>query len=109
MAFLLAFVAVAVTIVLARRGILHPGDYLVEAALALHLAAFVAIISPNLIEHAGLIARGAPATAIQRSSFLLANGLSIELASAIVAVGALAAAMIRGQAFGGWHFDENRG
>lgn len=109
MAFLLAFVAVAITIVFARRGILHPGDYLVEAALALHLALFVAIISPNLIEHAGLIARGAPETAIERSSFLLANGRSIELAAVVVALGAVAAAAIRGRAFGGWHVADNRG
>jgi hypothetical protein len=47
--------------------------------------------------------------AIERSSFLLANGVSIEVASVVVTVGALVAAAMRGKAFGGWHFDENRG
>lgn len=109
MALLLAFVAVGVTLLLARRGILHPGDYLVEAVLALHLLVFVAVVTPTVSEHTGLIARGAPAPAIERSAFLLANGLSIELAAVIVAIGACAAAALRGKAFGGWHPDENRG
>lgn len=109
MAFVLAFVVVAVTLALAYRGILHPGDYLVEAALSLHLLVFVVVVTPTVGEHTGLIARGAPAPAIERSAFLLANGLSIELAAIIVALGACAAAALRGKAFGGWHPAENRG
>ncbi len=109
MVILLAVVVVAVTLLLARRGFLHPGDYLVEAALALLLALFVVILSPSVVQDADLAAIGAPAEAMARSAYLLANGVSIELASIVVALGAIGAAALRGKAFGGWHPSENRG
>lgn len=109
MVILLAFVVVAVTLLLARRGYLHPGDYLVEAALALLLALFVVVLTPSVVENADLAAAGAPAEAMARSAYLLANGVSIEVASIIVALGAIGAAVLRGKAFGGWHPSENRG
>ncbi len=109
MALLLALIVVAGTLILAKRGFLHPGDYLVEAALALLLALFVVILTPSTVQHTDLAASGAPASAIARSAFLLANGVSIELASIVVALGAVGAAALRGKAFGGWHPSENRG
>lgn len=109
MAILLAVVVVAVTLILARRGFLHPGDYLVEAGLALLLALFVVVLTPSVAQDAALAASGSPASALARSHFLLTYGVSIEVASVIVALGALGAAALRGQSFGDWHPSENRG
>lgn len=109
MAFVLALVAVTITILLAYRGFLHPGDYLVEAGLAFALAVFVVVLAPTAAQHAMLLARGVPAAEAARSAFLLANGGGIELAAAITGLGALAAAAVRGRALGGWHPSENRG
>ncbi|MEP7118115.1 MAG: hypothetical protein ABI880_11060 [Acidobacteriota bacterium] len=110
MTLVLAFIVVGMTLALAKRGFLHPGDYLVEAALALHVLVFAFVITPTALEHAELLARGAaPAQAIARSAYLLANGLSIEAASVVVAIGACLAAAQRGKAFGGWHPVEARG
>ncbi|MEZ5420613.1 MAG: hypothetical protein R2708_25170 [Vicinamibacterales bacterium] len=109
MVYVLALVAVTVTLLLAYRGFLHPGDYLVESGLAFGLALFVVVLTPSVSQHAQLLARGAPASAVERSAFLLANGVSIELASVVIALGALAAAAVRGKAFGGWRPSENHG
>ena len=46
MEFLLAAVAVVVALWLARHRILHPGDYVVAVALALHLAVFAFVLTP---------------------------------------------------------------
>ncbi len=109
MAILLALLVVAVTLILARKGFLHPGDYLVEASLALFLALFVVVLTPSAAQDSILAASGSPTSALARSAFLRTYGVSIELASIIVALGAVAAAALRGKAFGGWHPSENRG
>ncbi|MEZ5417109.1 MAG: hypothetical protein R2708_07185 [Vicinamibacterales bacterium] len=109
MAFLVALAAVAITWLLAYRGFLHPLDYVVEAGLALELAVFVVVLTPTAAQHALLAARGAPAEAIDRSAFLLANGVSIELAATLVALGALAAALIRRRTFDAGELVENHG
>jgi hypothetical protein len=93
--FLLASAAVAVALVLARRGVLHPGDYLVAAGLAVLLAVSVVGLAPTALDHRLLLERGAPPTAIARSEFLLRHGVWIELASIAAAVGAVIAAVVR--------------
>jgi hypothetical protein len=99
MAFLvLAVVASMLTIVLARRRYLHPGDYLVEAVLAVLLAWFVVVLSPSPLEHQRLVGHGMPASALSRSAFLLDHGAEIELASLLLAGAACAAALVRRRA-----------
>jgi len=100
MAILLAIAGVAVVLVLARRGWLHPGDYVVAAVLALFLLLFTVILSPSAHQHADLLATHPPANAVARSAFLLANGLRIELAALVFGLGATMAALVRRR---GWH------
>jgi len=100
MAILLAVAGVAGVLVLARRGWLHPGDYVVAAVLAMFLLLFTVILSPSAQQHADLLAAHPPANAVARSAFLLANGLRIELAALIFALGAMWAALLRRQS---WH------
>ncbi|MGD9905074.1 MAG: hypothetical protein AB7U83_16530 [Vicinamibacterales bacterium] len=100
MAILLAVAGAAGVLLLARRGWLHPGDYLVAAALAALLLAFTIVLTPNVEQHAALLSTHPPAAAVARSSYLLANGVRIELAALIFAVGATWAALLRRQS---WH------
>jgi hypothetical protein len=100
MAILLAVAGVAGVLVLARRGWLHPGDYVVAAVLALFLLLFTVVVSPSAQQHADLLAAHAPANAVARSAFLLANGLRIEVAALVFAMGATMAALVRRR---GWH------
>ncbi|MEZ5290920.1 MAG: hypothetical protein R2745_07560 [Vicinamibacterales bacterium] len=109
MAYVLALVAVAITCGLAYRRYLHPWDYLVEAGLALELAGFVVIVTPTLGQHALLGSVHAPQWAITRSAFFLHNGVSIELASVIVALGAVGAWAIRNRTFDDGPHIENHG
>lgn len=95
MELLLALVVVAVVLLLARRGFLHPGDYLVAAALALLVAVATFVVIPD-----GQLARvlgpiGAPRVAVERTAFLLAHGAKIVVASMLVAVGSSVAALVR--------------
>jgi len=96
MAILLVTAAgVAGALVLARRGWLHPGDYVVAAVLALHLLLFTIVLTPNGQQHADLLSRHPPASAVARSEYLLANGGRIELAALAFAVSAAVAAGMR--------------
>jgi hypothetical protein len=96
MIFLLTALFVAVgAILLARSRYLHPGDYIVGAALAVFLAGFVVVLSPSASEHRRLVGHGMPATALSRSAFLLDHGAAIELASLVLAAGMSAAAVVR--------------
>ncbi len=98
MEFLLALIAVAIGLGLARRGILHPGDYLVAASLAVMLAAFVLIVTPSGLQSHGLVELGAPRGAVARADFLVAHGMKIVLSSILFALGASAAAIVRRRA-----------
>ena len=98
MEFLLALIAVAIGLALARRGILHPGDYLVAASLAAILAAFVLVAPPSDLQSHGLVELGAPHSAVARADFLLAHGMKIVLSSILFALGASAAAVVRRRA-----------
>jgi hypothetical protein len=95
MEYLLALAAVAVVVGVARRGYLHPGDYLVAAGLALLFAVSVMIFAPTVDAHELIVDMGAPARAIDRSAFLLRHGRAIELAAVLFALGSVAAAAIR--------------
>lgn len=98
MELLLALVAVAVGLLLARRGILHPGDYLVAASLAVLLAAVVLVATPGTSNIHELVSLGAPQSAVARSEFLLAHGVKIVLGSLVFALGACAGAVVRRRA-----------
>lgn len=98
MEFLLAVLAIAVTLLLAKRGILHPGDYLVAAALAVMLALFVLVITPGAAQTNLLVAIGAPLTAVARAEFMSVHGVRIVLASLLFAAVACAGAEIRRRA-----------
>lgn len=98
MEFLLALVAVAASLVLARRGFLHPGDYLVGAATAVTLAVAVLIATPNEELVRRLVQLGAPETSLARSEFLLAHGVKIVLGLMLFAAGDCVAAVLRRRA-----------
>jgi hypothetical protein len=95
MELLLALVAVAVVLLLARSGFLHPGDYVVAAALAVLLALFTVVVMPDPQEARVLAPLGAPRVAVERAEFLLAHGVKIVVASVLVAVAASVAALVR--------------
>ena len=95
MEFLLACAAVAVGLFFARRGFLHPGDYLVAAALAVLWAAAVFAVLPDGQQTHLLASIGAPHTAFVRSEFLMAHGAKIVVASILVALGSCLGAEVR--------------
>ena len=95
MEFLLAVVAVAVTLWLARGRHLHPGDYLVAAALAVTFALFVLALTPSGAQNHALIQLGAPLSSIAQAEFLAANGVKIALAAVLFAIGACISAVVR--------------
>ena len=95
MEFLLAIVAVAVALWLARGRHLHPGDYLVAAALALIFSLFVLALTPGRLQNLALIELGAPLSAIARAEFFAANGVRIALAALLFAAGACVCAVVR--------------
>lgn len=98
MEFLLALIAVATGLVLARRGMLHPGDYLVGAALAVMCASAVFIATPSGVQAHVLGDLGAPRTAVLRSDFLVNHGMKIVLAAIVFAIGACVEAIVRRRA-----------
>lgn len=95
MELLFALGSVAVGLVLARRAYLHPGDYLVAAALALLLAACLIPVLPNDHQLTLLLQMGAPATAVWRSEFLEAHGWKLVLAALLTAAGFVGNAELR--------------
>lgn len=95
MELLLTVLAVAAGLILARRGILHPGDYLVAASLAVILGGAVLAATPNELQIHRLIEFGAPRSALLRSEFLLAHGMKIALGSILFALGACMGAVVR--------------
>lgn len=101
MEFVIAVVALAVGLVLARRGYLHPYDYVVAAALALLLAVSVVPMMPDARQVRVFEGLGAPATAVARDAFFRAHGLLIMAAAALFAVGASLEAWVRARR-GGW-------
>jgi len=98
MEFLLALVAVAAGLFFARRGLLHPGDYLVAAALAVLWAAAVFAAMPGGQQAHVLAPLGAPHTALVRSEFLMAHGAKMVVASILFAVGSCVGAEERRRA-----------
>lgn len=98
MELLVALGSVVVGFVLARRAYLHPGDYLVAAALALLIAVSVIPALPNDHQLGLLLQLGAPATAVWRNAYFDAHGWKIVLASVLTAVGFLGNAELRRRA-----------
>ena len=95
MEFLLAVVAVAVALWLARGRHLHPGDYLVAAALAVTFALFVLALTPSGAQNHALLELGAPLSSIAQAEFFAANGVKIALAAVLFAIGACFCAVVR--------------
>ena len=95
MEFLLAVVAVAASLWLARGRHLHPGDYLVAAALAVTFALFVLALTPNGPQNHVLIELGAPLPSIAQAEFFAAHGVKIALAAVLFAIGACFCAVVR--------------
>lgn len=98
MEMLLAAVALIVGLALARRRYLHPGDFLVAAAIVVTFAAFVLVLIPDPSNLRVLGTLGAPATARTRATFLVAHGAKIVLASMVCAAGYVGAAVVRRRA-----------
>lgn len=92
---MLAIGLVAIGLGLARRQYLHPGDYLVAAALALLLAATTLIAIPDASQVRVLEPLGAPAFARSRARFLHSHGMAIVVASVACAAGYAMAALVR--------------
>lgn len=95
MELLLAFAGLAIGLVLAHRGILHPYDYAVAAGLALLLGLCVIPFIPGDDWARQLEALGAPRRAVARDAFFAAHGMKIVAACAIFAVGASAEGWLR--------------
>lgn len=95
MELVLALVAIVVGLMFARRGYLHPGDYLVGAALAVLLALMLVPALPDGQQLRLLLSLGAPDNAVARTEFLRAHGLKIVLASLLLAVGFVVEAEVR--------------
>jgi hypothetical protein len=89
----LAASAAAVWIAYHRHG--HPGDFLVAAVLAIHVAVFVVVLSPTPTEHRLLLGHGMPARAVAWSAYLLSHGSAIEWSAILLAAGACLAALVR--------------
>lgn len=95
MEWTIAVVALAIGFVLARRGHLHPYDYVVAAALALLLATSILPMIPPARQARVFDGLGAPDLAVAYSAFFRAHGMTIVLASIVAAVGACVEAWIR--------------
>lgn len=95
MELLVALVAVALGLVLARRAYLHPADYLVAAALAVLLAASVIPALPDDHQPRLLLQIGAPDNALARNAFFATHGWHIVLAAVVAALGFVGNAELR--------------
>lgn len=95
MEWIVAAVALAIGFVLARRGHLHPYDYVVAAALAVLLAVSVLPYIPPERQFRVFSALGAPDLAWSRDAFFRTHGVKIVLASLAAAAGACIEAWIR--------------
>ncbi len=101
MEWTIAVAALVVGFVLARRGYLHPYDYVVAAGLALLLAASILPMIPPGHQARIFTNLGAPRAAVARDAFLSAHGMAIVLASVVAAVGACVEAWLRARR-GAW-------
>lgn len=101
MEWTIAVVALVVGFVLARRGFLHPYDYVVAAGLALLLAASILPMIPPAHQPRVFDSIGAPSAAVARDAFLRAHGMAIVMASVVAAAGACLEAWLRAQR-GAW-------
>lgn len=108
MEWIVAAIALAIGFVLARRGYLHPYDYVVAAALAVLLAVSVLPYIPPERQIRVFSGLGAPELAWSRDAFFRAHGMTIVLASLVAAGGACLEAWIRARR-GGWDHEYEDG
>ena len=101
MEWIVAVVALAVGFVLARRGYLHPYDYVVAAGLALLLALSLLPALPPDSQRRVFDTLGAPEAAVARDVFLRNHGVPIVIAAFVFALGACAEAWLRAR-HGAW-------
>ena len=95
MEWTIAVAALVVGFVLARRGYLHPYDYVVAAALAVLLAVSVLPYIPPERQIRVFSGLGAPDLAWSRDAFFRAHGVTIVAASLVAAAGGVIEAWIR--------------
>jgi hypothetical protein len=98
MELVLALVGAAVVIVHARRGYLHPQDYLVAAGLALLLAVGLVPWIPTATRMREEVQIGAPRSERARAEFLRHHALLIEGGLILFAAGAGYAILARRRA-----------
>ena len=108
MEWIVAVVALVIGFVLARRGYLHPYDYVVAAALAVLLAVTVLPYIPPDRQVRVFTGLGAPELAWSRDAFFRAHGMKIVIASLLAAVGGCLEAWIRARR-GGWDHEYEDG
>lgn len=97
MEFVIALVGLGIGFVLARRGFLHPYDYVQAAALAGLLALCVVPAIPGDDWARVFQGLGAPQAAVARDAFFAQHGMTIVLACALFAVGACLEGWLRYQ------------
>lgn len=90
-----ALVAVAFMLLLAKRGIGHPGDYLVAGGLAIQLALSIWLATPNAVQDHMLVERHAPAPARALSHYLFERADWIVAALVIFTAATAAASWMR--------------